>query len=88
MKRELGGRHFDSDDDVIAAVDHFPWVHDADFYKEGGGIYMLHYQRTKFVNIEGDILIMNVICFLKLPPYQTPLNILPKTMDEVHLCEI
>lgn len=40
MKREHSGSHVDSNDDVVAAVDHFLKVLDVDFYKEG--ICMLH----------------------------------------------
>lgn len=40
MKREHSGRHVDSNDDIVAAVDHFLKVLDVDFYKEE--ICMLH----------------------------------------------
>ncbi|XP_028270394.1 histone-lysine N-methyltransferase SETMAR-like [Parambassis ranga] len=52
MKKELSGRHVDSDDDIIAAVDHFLEVQNADFYTEG--IRMLHERWTKCVNVGGD----------------------------------
>lgn len=35
LKKELSGRHFDSDDDVMAASDPFLEVQDSDFFKEG-----------------------------------------------------
>lgn len=40
MKEELTGRHIDSDDDLITAVNYFLEVQDDDLYK--GGIHMLH----------------------------------------------
>lgn len=40
-KKELSNRHFDGDDNITDAVDHFVEVQDAIFYKEG--IHMLHY---------------------------------------------
>ncbi len=40
MKRELSSRHFESDDDIIAAVSYFLDVQDSNLYKEG--IYMPH----------------------------------------------
>ena len=52
MKRELGGRHFASDDDVINAVEYFLSDKDSGFYAEG--IRMLHDRWTKCVSVEGD----------------------------------
>lgn len=40
MKKELSGRRFDNNDEVIAAVDYCLKVQDTDFYKEV--ICMLH----------------------------------------------
>lgn len=37
MKKGLSGCNFDSDDDVITAIDHILKVRDAKFYKEGTG---------------------------------------------------
>lgn len=52
MKKELSSCYFNSDDDVIAAVDHFLEVQDTDIYKEG--ICMLHDHWTMCVNVWGD----------------------------------
>lgn len=50
LKKELSGRHFDSDDDVMAAVaDPFLEVQDSDFYKEG--ICMLYNAFSKCVQM-------------------------------------
>lgn len=49
---ELSGRHFDSDDDIIVAVEHFTDVQYADFYKKD--INMLHDRWIKCVNVGGD----------------------------------
>lgn len=35
LKKELSGRHTDSDDDIIATFVSFVEVKDVDFYKEG-----------------------------------------------------
>lgn len=48
MKTELSGCDFESDDDVLAAVEHVLQVEDTDVYKEW--ILMLHSCSTMYVN--------------------------------------
>lgn len=56
--KKLSGHHFA---DVIAAVDHFLEVLDANFFKEG--ISMLHDSLTKFINAESiKVTILNNKC--------------------------
>lgn len=43
IKTELGGHHFESDDDVITAVGHFLEVKGTDFFKEGNALQPLGY---------------------------------------------
>lgn len=52
MKEELSICYFNSDDDIIAAVDHFLEVQDTDIYKER--ICMLHDHWTTCVNASRD----------------------------------
>ena len=50
LKRELSGRHFDTDDDVIDAVNQFLEDQPPDFYK--AGISMLYNRWTKCVDLQ------------------------------------
>jgi histone-lysine N-methyltransferase SETMAR len=52
LKKELSGRHFDTDDDVIGAVTQFLEDQPPDFYKTG--IRMLQHRWKKCVDLEGD----------------------------------
>lgn len=52
MKKEISGRPFDSDDDIITALDYILEVQDDNFYSEG--ICMLHYRWTMCVNVGWD----------------------------------
>ena len=52
LKKELCGRHFDTDDDVIGAVNQFLEDQSPDFYK--AGISMLYNRWTKCVDLQGD----------------------------------
>ncbi len=52
MKKGLSVHHFDSNNDVIAAVDDFLEVQDPDFHKQV--IHVLWYSCIKLVNAGGD----------------------------------
>lgn len=72
-RRSFAGRHCDSDDDVIAAVNHFLEVQDSSFYKEG--IYMLYSHCTKWTQ-EGSVLCQFIWNWLRLPE-PVDLSIIP-----------
>ena len=52
VKKELGSRHFATDDDITNAVDHFLRYQNGAFYTEG--IRLLHDRWAKCVNLGGD----------------------------------
>ena len=52
IKKELGGHHFVTDDDVMNVVDHFLRAQNGAFYAEA--ILLLHDRWTKCVNVGGD----------------------------------
>jgi len=52
LKKELGGRHFETNDDVIYTVNQFLDDQDADFYE--AGICMLQDRWTKCLYLGGD----------------------------------
>ena len=52
MKKELGGHHFATDDDVMNAGDHFLRDQNGTFYNEG--IHLLHDLWTMCVNVIGE----------------------------------
>ena len=59
MKKELGGHHFATDDDVMNAVDHFLSDQNDAVYTEG--IRLLHDRWTKCVNVGGGCVFIIVI---------------------------
>ena len=78
MKKEHGGHHFATDDDLMNAMDHFLRDHNGAFYTEG--IHLLHDRWTKCVNVGGDYVENDCIWFsitdsfyLRSRTYQSPL---------------